>query len=42
MGKIIASGMVGVLLVGLTVYVVVFKSENLLKNTDLGLPSYTE
>ena len=42
MGKIIALGIVGVLLVSLAVYVVVLKSENSSKNTGLGLPGYTE
>ena len=42
MGKIIALGIVGVLLVSLAVYVVVLKPENSSKNTGLGLPGYTE
>ena len=42
MGKIIALGMVGVLLVGLAVYAVVFKPQKSSKNTGLGLPGYSE
>jgi len=42
MGKVIALGSIGVLLVSLAVYTVVFKSENSLKNTGLGLPGYTD
>jgi hypothetical protein len=41
MGKIIALGIVGVLLVSLAVYAVVFKPENSRKNTGLGLHGYT-
>ncbi|MDG2404032.1 MAG: hypothetical protein P8M25_03480 [Paracoccaceae bacterium] len=42
MGKIIALGMIGMLLLALAVYAAVFKPENSSTNAGLGLPGYTE